>query len=311
MRYLREEVSRLAQGPVIVSNGAVIPGVPATVGQTAASRQDLPNVRAMLNTGSRNSGHLIVKGDWTDPAHGRITFGEYAEAWLESWADLKPKTRHQYEFLMRQHIMPTWRAVPLAKIAFGGLTQWVSRLSLGGLGPSAIRQSVFVMSAALDHAVRSGRIRSNPARGLGLPRPKRRDYVYLTHGQALALASEAGRWRLLILLLAYTGLRWGEATSLRVRDIDFDRRRVDVSRAFSDVGGRIVLGTPNRISPGPSRFPGSSPSSWRARSTASAPTTSSSPCPAGALCGCPTGGGPPSSPLAPGQVSAIASASMT
>jgi hypothetical protein len=83
----------------------------------------------------------------------------------------------------------------------------VAGLSLGGLGPSGVRQSVFVMSAALDHAVRSGRIRSNPARGLGLPRPRRRDYVYLTHGQVLALANEAGRWHLLILVLAYTGLR--------------------------------------------------------------------------------------------------------
>jgi integrase len=78
----------------------------------------------------------------------------------------------------------------------------------------------------------------------GKRRAKRRDYVYLTHGQVLTLASEAGRWRLLILLLAYTGLRWGEATALRVCDIDFDRRRVNVSRAFSDVGGRVVLGTP-------------------------------------------------------------------
>ena len=100
------------------------------------------------------------------------------------------------------------------------------------------------MSAALDHAVRSGRIRSNPARGLGLPRPKRRDYVFLTHGQVLALADAAGRWRLLILVLGYTGLRWGEATALRICDIDFDRRRIDVRRAFSDVGGRVVLGTP-------------------------------------------------------------------
>jgi hypothetical protein len=37
--------------------------------------------------------------------------------------------------------------------------------------------------------------------------PKRRDYVYLSHGQVLALASEAGCGRLLILLLADTGLR--------------------------------------------------------------------------------------------------------
>jgi hypothetical protein len=49
--------------------------------------------------------------------------------------------------------------------------------------PSGIRQSVFVVSAALDHAVRSGRIRSNPARGLGLPRPGKRDYVFLAHTQ--------------------------------------------------------------------------------------------------------------------------------
>jgi hypothetical protein len=87
-----------------------------------------------------------------------------------------------------------------------GLTQWVARLSLGGLGPSAIRQSVFVMSAALDHAVRSRHIRSNPARGLGPPRIQRRDYVFLTHGQVLDLSYEAGPWRLLILMLAYTAL---------------------------------------------------------------------------------------------------------
>jgi len=175
---------------------------------------------------------LMAQGDWTDPTYGRITFGEYAEAWLESRADLKPKTRHQYRSLMRQHITPTWHAAPLAKITFESLTRWVSQLSSSGLGPSAIRQSVFVMSAALDHAVRSRRIRSNPARGLGLPRPKRRDYVFLTHGQVLTLADAAGRWRLLILVLAYTGLRWGEATALRVCDIDFDRRRIDVRRAF-------------------------------------------------------------------------------
>jgi len=188
--------------------------------------------------------HLVAQGDWTDPALGRITFGDYATAWLDSRADLKPKTRHQYQSLMHLHILPTWRTMPLGKITFEGLTEWVAKLTVAGLGPSGVRQSVFVMSAALDHAVRSGRIRINPARGLGLPRPQRRDYVYLTHGQVHALAAETGPWRLLILLLAYTGLRWGEATALRVCDIDFARRRIDIRRAFSDVGGRIVLGTP-------------------------------------------------------------------
>jgi integrase len=187
---------------------------------------------------------FMARGDWTDPALGRITFGEYALAWLDSRADLKPKTRHQYDWLLTLYILPTWRTVPLDRITFEGLTQWIAQLSLSDLGPSGIRQSVFVVSAALDHAVRSGRIRANPARGLGLPRPQRRDYVYLTHAQVLALATAAGSWRLLVLVLAYTGLRWGEATALRVCDIDLDRRRIYVRRAFSDVGGRVVLGTP-------------------------------------------------------------------
>jgi integrase len=187
---------------------------------------------------------FIAQDDWVDPSRGRITFGEYALAWLDSRTDLKPKTRYQYSSLLTLYVLPTWRTVPLAKVTFEGLSEWVARLSLGDLGPSGIRQSVFVMSAALDHAVRSGRIRSNPAHGLGLPRPRRRDYVFLTHGQLRALADEAGSWRVFVVVLGYTGLRWGEATALRVCDIDLARRRVNLRRAFSDVGGHVVLGTP-------------------------------------------------------------------
>ncbi len=202
---------------------------------------------------------LIAQGDWTNPARGRITFGEYALAWLDSRADLKPKTRHQYHSLLALHILPTWCTVPLAKVTFEGLTQWVARLALGGLGPSGIRQSVFVMSAALDHAMRAGRIRSNPAHGLGLPRPQRRDYVYLTHEQLHALAAGAGPSRVLVLVLGYTGLRWGEATALRVCDIDLARRRIDVRRAFSDVGGHVILGTPKSHQSRTVPIPGSWP----------------------------------------------------
>ena len=186
----------------------------------------------------------MTQGDWIDPARGRVTFGEYAPGWLETRTSAKPKTRHQQASLLRLHILPAWRTVQLDRITFEDLTRWVADLAAGGLGPSGIRQSVYLMSAVLEHAVRSGRIRSNPARGLALPRPRRRDHVFLTHGQLAELADTAGRWRLLVLVLGYTGLRWGEATALRVCDIDFTRRRIDVRRAFSDVGGKIMLGTP-------------------------------------------------------------------
>jgi len=111
----------------------------------------------------------------------------------------------------------------------------------------------------------------------------------------------------LVLLLCYTGLRWGEATALRVCDIDPSRRWIDVRRTFSDVGGRIVLGTPkshqSRTVPLP-RF--------LAYELANAVTGKHADdlvftTPAAVCCGCPTGAAPHSCPPALGLGSAIGS----
>jgi integrase len=47
-----------------------------------------------------------------------------------------------------------------------------------------------------------------------------------------------------VLLLAYTGLRWGEAIGLRVRDLDMLRRRASISQNAIQSGSQIFLGTP-------------------------------------------------------------------
>ncbi|MFE7629004.1 site-specific integrase [Kocuria sp. NPDC057446] len=67
--------------------------------------------------------------------------------------------------------------------------------------------------------------------------------MYLTHEQLNALAG-ASKHPTLVLLLGYTGLRWGEAVGLRVRDVDLARRRINVERNAVEVGSRIEVGTP-------------------------------------------------------------------
>ena len=74
-------------------------------------------------------------------------------------------------------------------------------------------------------------------------------------------------------MLGYTGLRWGEATALRVCDIDFGRRRIDVRRAFSDVRGKIMLGTPKSHLARTVPLPGSSLPNWPPPSTTRTLTT--------------------------------------
>ena len=86
----------------------------------------------------------------------------------------------------------------------------------------------------LDWAVETDRLATNPAARLRLPRPEHRDHVYLTDLEVDRLAGCAGRDRLLILTLAYTGLRFGEAAALRVGSVDLAARRLAITHAWAD-----------------------------------------------------------------------------
>jgi integrase len=68
--------------------------------------------------------------------------------------------------------------------------------------------------------------------------------VFLTHEQVDRLAEACPGYELFIRLLAYTGLRWGEATALQVRRLDLMRRRLEVVRTAIDLGQDVSYGTP-------------------------------------------------------------------
>jgi len=87
-----------------------------------------------------------------------------------------------------------------------------------------------VLSGILADAVKSRRLSANPAKGVEyLPRKTGKRRVYLSADDVYRLADESGQHRTLVLVLAYCGVRWGEAVALRVRDVEFLRRRLSVS----------------------------------------------------------------------------------
>ncbi|WP_253869947.1 site-specific integrase [Mycobacterium sp. 1164966.3] len=58
----------------------------------------------------------------------------------------------------------------------------------------------------------------------------------------LTLADESKHSEI-VLLLATTGLRWGEMAALRVRDVDLSRGRIRVERSASKVNAKTIIGT--------------------------------------------------------------------
>ena len=56
------------------------------------------------------------------------------------------------------------------------------------------------------------------------------------------MAEESGRYADLVLTLAFTGLRWGEAIALTVADVEFLKRRISVHRNAVQVGQDFEVG---------------------------------------------------------------------
>jgi integrase len=85
-------------------------------------------------------------------------------------------------------------------------------------------------AGVLADAVKAKRLAVNPAKGVeNLPRKTTHRHVYLSADDVHRLADESGQHRALVLVLAYCGVRWGEAVAMRVRDVEFLRRRISVS----------------------------------------------------------------------------------
>jgi integrase len=109
------------------------------------------------------------------------------------------------------------------------------------------------MFLILELAVRDGRISRNPAAGVRLPKIGKAEKQFLSREEVFRLADAAAQYpipeigqqyRALVLVLAFCGLRWGEAAGLKVGRVDLLRRRLTVTESLSEVNGRLVWGTP-------------------------------------------------------------------
>jgi integrase len=183
------------------------------------------------------------QGDYIDPTAGQVTIDRYGSEWLLGHAHLKPSAWRSIDSAWRTWVSPRWGKWPLSSIKHSDVKSWVSEISTKR-SPTTTTRAYGVLASILDSAVLDRRIHANPARGIKMPRKVRGRKVYLTHEQVEQLAAESKDNATLVYFLAYTGVRWGEATALRIRDVDLIRRRANIIDNAVAVGGSIIVGSP-------------------------------------------------------------------
>jgi Site-specific recombinase XerD len=198
------------------------------------------DARAWLATAQAD----VVRKVWRAPEAGRRTLGAYAADYLTR-SDLRESTRGLYESLWRNHLSTTWAKVAVADVTPQRVRQWHERASKS-TGPTALAQSYRLLRSLLSVAVADNVIAANPCRlrSAGTPKPARPSRsLTLAEVQALAQAVPV-RYGALVQVLAFGGLRFGEATALRRCDVSADGTTLNVERSVRHLGGRWLVGPP-------------------------------------------------------------------
>ena len=216
--------------------------------------------RVYLNTVQTD----LLRGTLTGSPVARETVAEYGARWIAQRHGLKISTRSQYGNAFRLHIAPHLGHYRVDKLTPDMVRRWQHDLrqsqavkratespgasratSRNGSATSA--RAYRLLSAIFSTAVEDSVVPSSPCRIKGGGKHKATERPIMTVSEVEALADAVPkRYRALVLVLGWTGLRVGEAAALARTDFDLEGERpiVRVSRRAYIVNKVVDYDTP-------------------------------------------------------------------
>lgn len=194
---------------------------------------------------------LTTGDEWSSPKervsirHQRevTTLAAYVERWLKH-RELKPRTREHYKQLLERQILPALGTLPLTAITREVVGDWYA--DLDPQRPTIRAHAYGLLRTIMSTAVLDEKIAANPVHIRGAGNAKRATKTEPATLEQLAslVGAMPERYKVMTLLAAWCGLRFGELTELRRKDVDLTSGVVKVRRAVTRVGGKFVVGTP-------------------------------------------------------------------
>jgi integrase len=178
--------------------------------------------------------HDVARGVHT-PGSISPTVKEAAALWIKRCGEkrLESTTVKGYEEHIHLHIVPFIGAKKLSELTVPAVNSFADRLREAGRSAEMIRRVVRSLGAVFREARRRGLSNVDPTSGLELDLPDREDPrpVIPTKSELQAIiAGATGRWRPVILVAIFCGLRASELRGLRWADIDFEARQLNVTQ---------------------------------------------------------------------------------
>jgi integrase len=180
-------------------------------------------------------------GVYVSPHAGRTRFGDHAKAWMQTWNQERTTTGRDTS-IMRTHVLPQWEDWQLGKVDHLSVQRWITELSQRR-SPATVAECKRMMSGVMRSAVRNRLIGLDPSEGVKVPRRRKTDTddarlpTVEEVRQLLLPAIRPHRYRTLVAVAAFAGLRWGEVAGLCEDAVNLDAGLVGVIRTVTEVAG--------------------------------------------------------------------------
>ena len=169
----------------------------------------------------------------------KVTVLQWMHRWLADYVTprARPKTAERYEGIIRKHVIPHVGQIELAKLTPTGIQALEAKLSAQGMAPAGVELVHTVLSGALKYALRMEVVWRNPAQVVTPPQVVRKEVEppeIAAVMRILGIAKdEEHPFFPCLHLIAYTGVRRGEALGLRWQDTDLDGGTISIVQTLS------------------------------------------------------------------------------
>jgi integrase len=187
----------------------------------------------------------ISRDDWINPDLAAVTLAEFGSRWIRE-RKLAATTREQYELMFENQVLPHLGPLSISKVREQTIRTWHARLRSAGVGEASIARSYRMLHAIFATALNDQLIRRNPCsiKGASQDRTVERDVLTVDEVFRIAGAIQP-RYRVLILLAAFSSLRFGELAALQLRHVDLDLGEIRVRRSQAELSdGRRIIKAP-------------------------------------------------------------------
>jgi integrase len=194
----------------------------------SAERREIQNAHAALRSTAVNDASASLP--WMSPAQrqavmyesltSRVTLSEYATEWIQQ-RPLKPRTRIHYARILENHISPELGSISISNLRPARVRSWYATALVDK--PTMRRHAYQLLHAICATAVDDELLTSNPCKIKGATAVNSRRDPVVPSVEELAIIAEniQPKLKAYVLISAWCGLRYGEATELRRKDIHY------------------------------------------------------------------------------------------